>query len=132
MAINPQFKVNKMAKDMGLKSKDLTDILSANGIEVKTQRTLEPREFDILFETLTRGNQITNIEDYLDGVTCIPRKAPAAPAEEKKAPVEPKAEPAAPVQEKKAQPAPAKPAAPAAAPAAASGDVRTVYVEWKG
>ena len=102
MAINPQFKVNKMAKDMGLKSKDLMDILSANGIEVKTQRTLEPREFDILFETLTRGNQITNIEDYLDGVTRIPTKAPAAaaPAEEKKAPAaekavapQPKAEP---------------------------------------
>ena len=105
MAINPQFKVNKMAKDMGLKSKDLTDILSANGIEVKTQRTLEPREFDILFETLTRGNQITNIEDYLDGVTCIPRKAPAAPAEEKKTPA--KTETPAPAVEEKPQSAPA-------------------------
>ena len=61
MAINPQFKVNKMAKDMGLKSKELSDILTDHGMEVKTQRTLEPQEFDILFETLTRSHQITNI-----------------------------------------------------------------------
>ena len=96
MAINPQFKVNKMAKDMGLKSKDLSDILTEHGMEVKTQRTLEPQEFDVLFETLTRSHQITNIEDYLDGVTCIPSKKQAAaetPAEPKaEAKPEPKAE----------------------------------------
>ena len=74
-----------------MKSKDLTDIFSAKGLDVKTQRTLEPREFDILFETLTRQNQITNIEDYLDGVTCIPSKKkteaaqPAPAAEPQKA-----------------------------------------------
>jgi hypothetical protein len=32
MAFNPQFKVNQMAKDMGLKSKDLTDLLASKGI----------------------------------------------------------------------------------------------------
>ena len=75
MAINPQYKLNKMAKDLGVKSKELSDILTAEGFEVKTtQRTLEPREFDILMETLTRANQISNIEDYLDGVTRIPSK----------------------------------------------------------
>ena len=36
MAINPQYKVNKMAKDLGMKSKDLSDILAANGKDVKT------------------------------------------------------------------------------------------------
>ena len=89
MAINPQYKVNKMAKDLGLKSKDLSDILANVGKDVKTQRTLEPVEFDILFETLTRKNQITNIEDYLDGVTKIPtkEKKEAQPAKE----AEPKA-----------------------------------------
>jgi len=83
MAINPQYKVNKMAKDLGLKSKELSDILAARGKDVKTQRTLEPVEFDILFETLTREHQISNIEDYLDGVTKIPSKAaPKAQAAE--------------------------------------------------
>ncbi|MBR2622532.1 MAG: translation initiation factor IF-2 N-terminal domain-containing protein, partial [Clostridia bacterium] len=97
MAINSQYKVNKMAKDLGLKSKDLSDILASNGKDVKTQRTLEPVEFDILFETLTRDHQISNIEDYLDGVTKIPSAAPKA---------EPAKEAAAPAPEAPAQPAP--------------------------
>ena len=41
MAFNPQFKVNQMAKDMGLKSKELTDLLADKGIgDVKSQKTL--------------------------------------------------------------------------------------------
>ena len=96
MAINPQYKLNKMAKDLGMKSKELSDILTADGFEVKTtQRTLAPQEFDVLMETLTRANQISNIEDYLDGVTVIPSKnKPEAPAAEEK------------VEEKAAEPAP--------------------------
>ena len=80
-AINQQFKINKLAKDLGLKSKDLVELLGANGIEAKTtQKALEPAEFDVLFEALTRANQITNIGDYLDGVTHIPSKVKKAPA----------------------------------------------------
>ena len=111
-AINQQFKLNKLAKDLGLKSKELVDILAQNGIEAKTtQKALEPAEFDILFESLTNANQITNIGDYLDGVTHIPskvKKAPAKKAEPKvEEPVAQKAEEAAPVVEKAAEPAPA-------------------------
>ena len=74
-AINQQFKLNKLAKDLGLKSKELVEILTQNGIEAKTtQKALEPVEFDVLFDQLTRANQITNIGDYLDGVTYIPSK----------------------------------------------------------
>ena len=94
MAVNPQFKVNKLAKDLGVKGKDLTDILSAKGFEVKSQATLEPAAFDVLFETLTKENQITGIEDYLDGVTYIPSK-PKPKAEAKPVPEAPaKAAPA--------------------------------------
>ena len=91
MAVNPQFKVNKLAKDLGVKGKDLTDILSAKGFEVKSQATLEPAAFDVLFETLTKENQITGIEDYLDGVTYIPSK-PKPKAEAKPVPEAPAAE----------------------------------------
>ena len=98
MAINQQFKITKLAKDLGMKSKDLVEILSQNGIEAKTtQKALEPGEFDVLFETLTKSNQITNIGDYLDGVSYIPskiKKEKAAPAEEPAA-EEPKAAPKA-------------------------------------
>ena len=41
MAFNPQFKINQMAKDMGLKSKELTDLLADKGVaDVKSQKTL--------------------------------------------------------------------------------------------
>ena len=57
-----------------MKSKDVATILEQKGVVVKTQKPLEPSEFDLLFETLTKENQITNIEDYLDGITYIPSK----------------------------------------------------------
>ena len=74
--INQQFKITKLAKDLGMKSKDLVELLAQNGIEAKTtQKALEPLEFDILFESLTQANQIKDIGSYLDGVTYIPSKA---------------------------------------------------------
>ena len=64
-----------------MKSKDVATILEQKGIAVKTQKPLEPSEFDLLFETLTKENQITNIEDYLDGITYIPSKKKAVAVE---------------------------------------------------
>ncbi|MBQ8440972.1 MAG: translation initiation factor IF-2 [Clostridia bacterium] len=99
--INQQFKITKLAKDLGLKSKELVEILNQNGIEAKTtQKALEPVEFDILFESLTKANQITNIGDYLDGVTYIPSKV------KKEAPKKEEAPKAAPKAEEKAVEAP--------------------------
>ena len=67
------FKINQLAKDLGLKSKDITELLAARGVECKTtQKALEPGEFDMVFETLTRAAQISNIDDYLFGDTVIP------------------------------------------------------------
>ena len=78
MAANPQFKVNQLAKDLGIKSKDILDILAEKGVNVKTQGALEGREFDIFLETLTRNNQIDDIYAYMDGDTYIPSKLAAA------------------------------------------------------
>ncbi len=86
MAFNPQFKINQMAKDMGLKSKELTDLLADKGIgDVKSQKTLTEQEFNVLFQALTEANQVDNIYDYMDGKTCIPSKIAAAKAAEKAA-----------------------------------------------
>ena len=75
MAVNPQFKITQIAKDLGKKSKEIVDILTQKGIEVKnTQKNLEAGEFDLLFETLTKDHQITEIENYIDGITYIPSK----------------------------------------------------------
>ncbi|MBO5938801.1 MAG: translation initiation factor IF-2 [Clostridia bacterium] len=70
--------MNQFAKDLNMKSKDVAAILEQKGVAVKTQKPLEPSEFDLLFETLTKDNQITNIEDYLDGITYIPSKKKVA------------------------------------------------------
>ena len=86
MAFNPQFKINQMAKDMGLKSKEMTDLLTAKGMtEVKSQKALSEQEFNVLFQSLTEANQVDNIYDYMDGKTCIPSKIAAARAAERAA-----------------------------------------------
>ena len=44
------FKITNLAKDLGIKSKEITELLTARGVECKsTQKTLEPAEFDIVF-----------------------------------------------------------------------------------
>ncbi len=88
-AFNPQFKINQMAKDLGLKSKDLTDLLAAKGVEeVKAQKSLTDHEFSLLLQTLTEAHQVDNIYDYMDGKTQIPSKLAAKKAAAKKAAAE--------------------------------------------
>ena len=111
-------KVNQLSKDLNIKSKDMSEIMTAEGIEYKAQKVLSATEFSILLNKLTMDNQIKSIDDYLDGVTVIPSKnkeeakAEAAPAVEAKPEV--KAEPAkvepAKVEPAKAEPAKAEPA----------------------
>ena len=90
------FKITQLAKDLGIKSKEITELMTARGMECKTtQKTLTASEFDIIFGALTSAAQITGIDDYLFGDTYIPTKAPEkkekpAKAEEAAAP---KAEP---------------------------------------
>ncbi len=75
MANNPQFKVSQIAKDMNIKNKELIDILTAKGVTIKSaQAALEPDQFDVLFESLTRENQIDDIDKYMSGETYIPKK----------------------------------------------------------
>ena len=73
-AANPQFKVNQIAKDLGIKSKEIIDFLAEKGINVKTQSALEPKEFDPFLENITKKNQIKDIDAYIDGDTYIPSK----------------------------------------------------------
>ena len=67
-------KVNQLSKDLNIKSKDMSEMMTAEGIEYKAQKVLTSREFSIIFDKLTKDNQIVGIEDYLDGVTGIPSK----------------------------------------------------------
>ena len=70
------FKIATLAKDLGIKSKEITELLAAHNVECKTtQKTLTAQEFDLVFETLTRASQISGIDDYLFGDTYIPTTA---------------------------------------------------------
>ena len=78
-----------------MKSKDVLDVLANKGIVIKSQATLEVAQFEMLFDTLTRNNQIDNIGNYLDGVTYIPSKKPVEKEPQKAEQVKPEAAPAA-------------------------------------
>ena len=108
-------KVNQLSKDLNIKSKDMSEIMTAEGIEYKAQKVLTPLEFSILFNKLTKDNQINGIDDYLDGKTTIPskqskqnediEKTKEVKSEESRAEQTPKAEPK---KEVKAEPAKAE------------------------
>ncbi len=115
------FKVAQLAKDLGIKSKQIQELMAQKGLECKTtQKALDAKEFAIVFNALTLEKQIKGIDDYLFGDTYIPSAAvkaakkeevkEEAPAAPEKAPAAPKAEvskekSAAPA-EKKSAPAP--------------------------
>ena len=70
-----QTRISNLAKDLGLKNKDILDILAENGIEGKSHSgTLDPDEFNLVVSELTSRNQITGIGEYLDGKTKIPTR----------------------------------------------------------
>ena len=105
MAQLAQYKVNQFAKDLNLKSKDVIDILESKKMAVKSQSTLDEAQFDVLFEALTSSNQITGIEDYIDGITYIPSAIKADVAKKAEAEKETNNENKADEQAKKAEPA---------------------------
>ena len=107
------FKVAQLAKDLGIKSKQITELMAAKGLECKTtQKSLDAREFDIIFGALTREKQIVDIDGYLFGDTYIPTVAKPQPKRE--AAKSQDKEVSAPEIEQKAAPEVAKPTAKAA------------------
>ena len=66
MALKPQIKTNQLAKDLEMKSKDIVDMMSEKGIDIKPQKALEPHEFNVLFDALTSASQVEGIDDYID------------------------------------------------------------------
>ncbi|MBQ8523520.1 MAG: translation initiation factor IF-2 [Clostridia bacterium] len=73
-----------MAKDFGIKTKDICAIAAEAGVEGKTtSASLEPEEFNKFFELITSNNQIKDMDGYLKGKTVI--KTPEAQAAEAEA-----------------------------------------------
>ena len=104
MALDFKYRIHEVAKDFGMASKDISQILTDYAAAPKNHmQVLEDAELDIIFEYLTQHHQVGSIAEIF-----------APDPEEKKAPVK------APEEKKPAAPALEKAPSPAAAPAAAA------------
>ena len=104
MALDFKYRIHEVAKDFGMASKDISQILTDYAAAPKNHmQVLEDAELDIIFEYLTQHHQVGSIAEIF-----------APDPEEKKAPVK------APEEKKPAAPAQEKAPSPAAAPAAAA------------
>ena len=60
---NIKYKVNELAKDLGLQTKDIIDVLGKySDAPKKSGQNLEEEELNLVFEYLTQNNQISGIE----------------------------------------------------------------------
>ena len=69
---NSMFRISQLAKDFGLKPKDLVTKLEGIGISVKsTSATLDEGDVNALFASMTDGARIQDLDGYLHGKTSI-------------------------------------------------------------
>lgn len=81
MAQAPMFRINQLSKDFDIKSKDLITTVEELGLGTKkTMSYLEPDEFNLLMDTMTKDNQIKDLDSYLKGNTSIPTLRPSKAA----------------------------------------------------
>ncbi len=65
-------KINKLAQDLGLKSRALIDILSEYGYTGKTNNSsISEEEYNVIMAMLTESHQIVDINGYFSGKTHI-------------------------------------------------------------
>ncbi len=83
-----KIRINSLAKELGMKGKDLIDVLNSHGFAVKSSMTvLDSPELSVIFEYVTQHNQ-TNIESFFkvyDDKKEAKRKAEEAEKERVKA-----------------------------------------------
>ena len=79
MINNQKYKINTMAKDLNMKSKDLLDLFTKLGMTGrKHSSVVETEEFNVVMEALTSKKQVANFDDYLAGKVTIARKDDAS------------------------------------------------------
>ncbi len=84
MISNTKYRLNTLAKDLGMRTKDLLDFTQKCGMQDKTSTAIiTPEELAIILDRLTAENQTTNMAAYVDGRTVMPAKTHNAPAEKK-------------------------------------------------
>ena len=115
---NIKYKVNELAKDLGLQTKDIIEVLGKYfDTPKKSGQNLEEEELNLVFEHLTQNNQISGIE-VIFAEAAAAEEAKAAQAKPQQPKEQPKEQPkadAAPQNKgaQTAQPQPAAKSAPA-------------------
>ena len=86
MGIVNKYKVNELAKDFGMQTKQIIEILGKHfATQKKSGQNLDEKELNFVFEYLTQHNQVSDIKTiYAD--TAPAEKPAAAPAEKAAAP----------------------------------------------
>ena len=81
---NIKYKVNELAKDLGLQTKDIVEILGKYfDTPKKSGQNLEEEELNVIFEYLTQNNQISGIEVIFAEAAAAEAKANEAKTEVK-------------------------------------------------
>ena len=63
--MNNKYKVSDLAKDFGLTSKDISAlVLELTGAEKKSGATLNEQEIGLVFDALTKRNEVKSFDDY--------------------------------------------------------------------
>jgi len=100
MSIGDKYKISELAKDFGVPTKTIVDLLTAIGPAPKSNsKVLEPHELNYIFEHMTQSAQVDDIYTALEAQKKEPVKAeePKAAPAPKAAPVKKDAPKAAPV-----------------------------------
>ena len=85
MATTTKTKVNSLAKDLGVKGKEIVDLLSSKGIADKTtSASLEDNEVSLVLNHFTKKYELSDIGEYF-ALKDAKKEAPAEPKEEKPA-----------------------------------------------
>ncbi len=84
MVQNQKYRINNLAKDFNLKSKDIVELLASMGYPGKTHMAvLESEEFNLVIDRLTAQNPFENIDGYLKGQVVIEPPVPKEKEEPK-------------------------------------------------
>ena len=60
-----KYKISELAKDFGLTSKDIIKIVAEKtGAEKKSGAALDEKEISLVFDTLTKQNEVKSFADY--------------------------------------------------------------------
>ena len=86
MANNGKYRVHEVAKDFGIPSKSITEILGTYSVKPRNHmQPLSESDLAIIFDYLTQHNQISNIQSIYDDITEAEEKAQRAAKKSAKA-----------------------------------------------